>query len=91
MRSPVYSAIFLRAAKWVSEKQPLPSIGDFWIDNPGASFSFIFPDVRQALVVVSGSRQTEVCPTGLFQLETACDQVCLVADPAQAIAQAGET
>jgi hypothetical protein len=27
--------------KCVTEKQPLPSIGDFWIDKPGVNFSFI--------------------------------------------------
>ena len=40
--SPVYSAIFLPALKWASEKQPWPSIGDFPMVKPAASLSFIW-------------------------------------------------
>lgn len=41
IRSPVYSAIFRLPLKCVTAKHPLPSMADFLIDKPGASFSLI--------------------------------------------------
>lgn len=47
--SPAYCAIFRPRLNVADEKQPLPSIDDFLIVKPGASFSFIFEIVTQTV------------------------------------------
>jgi hypothetical protein len=47
--SPVYSAIFRLRLKGATEKQPLPSIGDFFTAKPGASASVMFVIVTQTV------------------------------------------